>query len=237
MGVLHETGHALYERGLPAAYARQPVGEAAGMAAHESQSLIIEMQASRSDAFLSWLGPQLQTVFGGDPATYAQGNLARTMRRIRRGFIRVDADEMTYPAHVILRFRLEQALISGDLTVGDLRAAWNDGLHALLGITPPNDREGVLQDIHWYAGLFGYFPSYSLGAMAAAQLMAAARRDAPELDMALAQGDFSVLLGWLRAKVHGMGSRYGFNDLLRHATGKTLDPADFQAHLTQRYLT
>jgi carboxypeptidase Taq len=237
MGVLHETGHALYERGLPAAYARQPVGEAAGMAAHESQSLIIEMQASRSDAFLSWLGPQLQTVFGGDPATYAQGNLARTMRRIRRGFIRVDADEMTYPAHVILRFRLEQALISGDLRVGDLRAAWNDGLHSLLGITPPDDREGVLQDIHWYAGLFGYFPSYSLGAMAAAQLMAAARREAPELDMALGQGDFSVLLGWLRAKVHGMGSRYGFNDLLRHATGKQLDPSDFQAHLTQRYLT
>ena len=237
MGVLHETGHALYERGLPTAYARQPVGEAAGMAAHESQSLIIEMQASRSDAFLSWLGPQLQTLFGGDPATYAQGNLARTMRRIHRGFIRVDADEMTYPAHVILRFRLEQALISGDLKVPDLRAAWNDGLHALLGIRPANDREGVLQDIHWYCGLYGYFPSYSLGAMAAAQLMAAARRAVPEIDMALAQGNFAHLVGWLRTNVHAKGSRYGFNDLLLHATGKKLDPSDFQAHLTQRYLT
>ncbi len=237
MGVLHETGHALYERGLPAAHARQPVGEAAGMAAHESQSLIIEMQAARSDAFLSFLGPELHGVFGGDAAAYAPDNLGRLLRRVSRGFIRVDADEMTYPAHVILRFRLEQALISGDLVVADLPGAWNDGLHALLGITPRNDREGVLQDIHWYDGLIGYFPSYSLGAMAAAQLMAAARREVAGLDAALALGNLGPLLGWLRAKVHGQGSLHGFNDLLRHATGKPLDPKDFEAHLTARYLT
>lgn len=237
MGVLHETGHALYERGLPQAYARQPVGEAAGMAAHESQSLIIEMQASRSDAFLSFLGPELHAAFGGDAAAYAPANLARQLRRVHRGFIRVDADEMTYPAHVILRFRLEQALIAGDLAVVDLPGAWNDGMQDMLGITPPTDREGVLQDIHWYDGLVGYFPSYSLGAMAAAQLMAAARREVEGLDAALALGDFAPLVGWLRAKVHGQGSLYGFNDLLRHATGKRLDPSDFQAHLTARYLT
>jgi carboxypeptidase Taq len=237
MGVMHETGHALYERGLPAIWARQPVGEAAGMAAHESQSLIVEMQACRSDAYLSWLGPQLNEVFGGDAASYAPDNLGRMWRHVKRGFIRVDADEMTYPAHVILRFRLEQALVSGDLAVADLPGAWNDGLHHLLGITPPNDDQGCLQDIHWYDGGFGYFPSYTLGAMAAAQLMAAARRDIPGLDDAFARGDLSPLTGWLRIHVHGKGSLLGFNDLLRAATGKPLDPSDFEAHLSARYLS
>jgi carboxypeptidase Taq len=236
LGVLHETGHALYERGLPAAYARLPVGEAAGMAAHESQSLIVEMQASRSDAFLGFLGPVLAATFGGDPAPYAPANLAGLWRRIERGTIRVEADEMTYPAHVILRFRLEQALIAGDLTVNDLPGAWNDGLRALLGIVPPDDAQGCLQDIHWYDGAFGYFPSYTLGAMAAAQLMAAALRAVPGLLDALAEGDMAPLLGWLRAEVHGKASLLGFNDLLRAATGKPLDPADFEAHLTARYL-
>ncbi len=237
MGVLHETGHALYERGLPAAYARQPVGEAAGMAVHESQSLINEMQACRSDAYLGWLGPQLLATFGGAPAAYSGDNLARLWRRVERGCIRVDADEMTYPAHVILRFRLEQALISGDLAVADLPGAWNEAMQSLLGITPPDDAHGCLQDIHWYDGAFGYFPSYTLGAMAAAQLMAAARRAVPGLDAALAEGDHGPLLGWLRTHVHGQGSRLGFNDLLREATGKPLDPADFEAHLASRYLT
>jgi carboxypeptidase Taq len=236
MGVLHETGHALYERGLPAAYARQPVGRAAGMGAHESQSLILEMQSCRSDAYLSWLGPELLATFGGDPAPYAPQNLARLWRRVARGPIRVEADEMTYPAHVILRFRLEQALVSGDLAVADLPGAWNEGMTNVLGLTPADDSQGCLQDIHWYDGAFGYFPSYTLGAMAAAQLMAAARRAVPSVDAALAQGDHGPLLGWLRANVHVQGSRLGFNDLLRQATGKPLDPADFEAHLTARYL-
>jgi carboxypeptidase Taq len=237
LAVLHETGHALYERGLPAAHQREPVGDAAGMAAHESQSLIIEMQACRSDAFLSWLGPELHGTFGGDPRPYRAENLARLWRRVSRGFIRVDADEMTYPAHVILRFRLEQALIAGDLIVADLPGAWNDGFRELLGLTPPDDARGCLQDIHWYDGAFGYFPSYTLGAMAAAQLMAAARRSLHELDAALARGDLSPLLGWLREKVHGLGSLLDFNGLLRAATGKPLDPSDFEAHLTARYLS
>ena len=236
LGVLHETGHALYERGLPASYARQLVGEAAGMAAHESQSLIIEMQACRSDPFLAWLGPELHGTFGGDAAAYAAANLSRLWRRVERGFIRVDADEMTYPAHVILRFRLEQAMIAGDLKVADLPGAWRDGLIALLGVAPPDDARGCLQDIHWYDGGFGYFPSYTLGAMGAAQLMAAARRDVPELDAGLGRGDLAPLMAWLRLKVHGQGNRLGFNDLMRHATGKPLDPADFEAHLSARYL-
>ena len=237
LGVLHETGHALYERGLPADHARQPVGEAAGMAAHESQSLIVEMQACRSDAFLGFIGPRLHAAFGGDAAPYAPANLAGLWRRVQRGFIRVDADELTYPAHVILRFRLEIALIGGDLAVADLPGAWNEGFSRLLGITPPDDARGCLQDIHWHDGAFGYFPSYTLGAMAAAQLMRAARLAEPGLDAALAEGDFSVLQGWLRRHVHSQGSRLGFQDLLRAATGKPLDPADFMAHLRERYLT
>ena len=236
LAVVHETGHALYERGLPAAYARQPVGEAAGMAAHESQSLIVEMQACRSDPFLAFLGPRLHSAFDGDPAPYRSANLARLWRRVERGCIRVDADEMTYPAHVILRFRLEQALVAGDLVVADLPGAWNDGFAALLGITPPDDARGCLQDIHWYDGAFGYFPSYTLGAMSAAQLMVAARRAVPGLEAALGEGDLSPLLGWLRANVHGLGSLLSLDELLRQATGKPLDPSDFEAHLTARYL-
>jgi carboxypeptidase Taq len=236
LGVLHETGHALYERGLPPAYARQPVGEAAGMAAHESQSLIVEMQACRSDAFLRFLGGELRTRFGCDAAVVAPENLARLWRRVSRGFIRVDADEITYPAHVILRFRLEKAMIEGALQVADLPHAWNEGLEKLLGIRPPNDAKGCLQDIHWHDGAFGYFPSYTLGAMAAAQLMKAARVAAPGLDQALSEGDMAPLLGWLRAHVHGKGSLLGFQDLLRAATGKPLDPQDFMDHLRARYL-
>ena len=237
LAVVHETGHALYERGLPQAWARQPVGDAAGMAAHESQSLIVEMQAARTDAFLSWLGPELHRTFGGAEEPYEAANLARRWRRIERGFIRVDADEMTYPAHVILRFRLERAMIEGRLDVNDLPDAWNEEFRRLLGIVPPDDARGCLQDIHWYDGAFGYFPSYTLGAMAAAQLMAAARRALPDLDEALARGDLSPLLGWLRENVHGKGSLLDFNGLLEAATGKALDPRDFEAHLTARYLS
>ena len=236
LAVVHETGHALYERGLPEAYVRQPVGEAAGMAAHESQSLIVEMQACRSDAFLTFLGPLLRQTFGNDTAPYQPKNLGRLWRHVERTFIRVDADEMTYPAHVILRFRLEQALIDGTLAVADLPGAWNDGFRALLGMTPPDDARGCLQDIHWYDGAIGYFPSYTLGAMAAAQLMAAARRAIAGLDASLAQGDLSLLLHWLRDNVHGKGSLLEFNPLLQAATGEPLNPAHFQAHLTARYL-
>ncbi len=237
MGVMHETGHALYEAGLPARHARQPVGEAAGMAAHESQSLLIELQVCRSDTYLSWLGPQLHAAFGGEAALFTADNLGGLLRRVERGFIRVESNEVTYPAHVILRFRLERALIAGDLAVADLPGAWNEGMEALLGITPPDDRRGCLQDIHWYDGAFGYFPSYTLGAMAAAQIMAAIRRAVPDVDAAIARGDLSPLLSWVRREIHGRANLLGFNDLMRAATGKPLDAADFTAHLTARYLT
>jgi carboxypeptidase Taq len=233
MGVLHETGHAMYEQNLPTDWRRQLVGEAAGMAAHESQSLIIEMQTVRSDAYLSYLAPVLTAAFRKEITVPA---LKRRLRHVERSFIRVEADEMTYPAHVILRFWLEQALISGDLAVADLPGAWNEGFEKLLGVAVPNDRVGCLQDIHWHCGLIGYFPTYTLGAMAAAQLMAAARVAAPGLDAGFEKGDLSPLLAWLKANVHGHGARLGFNELLTKATGESLNPAAFEAHLTRRYL-
>jgi carboxypeptidase Taq len=234
LGVLHETGHALYEQNLPRRYMRQPVGNAAGMAIHESQSLIIEMQAVRSDAYLGYVAPVAAAAFG--KAITAAGLKAK-LRHVERSLIRVEADELTYPAHVILRFRLEEALISGDLAVGDLPGAWNDGLHAVLGLRPPDDRRGCLQDIHWYDGAFGYFPSYTLGAMAAAQLMAAARAAVPGLDAGLAAGDIGPLTSWLAANVHSMGARLGFHQVLVQATGEVLTPSAFETHLTGRYLS
>jgi len=237
MAVIHETGHALYERGLPASHARQPVGEAAGMAIHESQSLIVEMQACRNDEYIDWLGRSLHAAFGGDPKPYQVENLGRLWRRVEPGLIRVDADEMTYPAHVIMRFRLENAMVSGNLTVADLPGAWNGAIKDMLGITPPDDTKGCLQDIHWYDGIFGYFPSYTLGAMAAAQLMAVATRQTQGLKTAMGLGDLSPLINWLHVNVHAQGSLLGFNELLREATGKPLDPADFQSHLRARYLS
>ncbi len=234
MAVLHETGHALYERGLPETWARQPVGQAGGMAAHESQSLIMEMQACRSDAFLGWMSNELVAAFKGAGPAWAPANLARLWRRVERGFIRVDADEMTYPAHIIMRFKLERAMVAGDLAIRDLPGAWSDEMKRLRGITPPDDTHGCLQDIHWFEGMFGYFPAYTLGAMAAAQLMAAARAETPDMDRCLARGDLAPLTAWLRTHVHAQGSRLDFNELLTEATGRKLDPAAFEAHLRGR---
>ncbi|HEX9791493.1 MAG TPA: carboxypeptidase M32 [Kiloniellales bacterium] len=236
MGVLHETGHALYERGLPAAWRTQPVGAARGMAAHESQSLLMEMQACRSPEFVEYLAPLARAAFGGDGAAWTADNLKRMYNRVSPGFIRVDADEVTYPAHVILRYRLEKQIIAGDLAMADLPGAWNEGMRTLLGITPPDDGQGCLQDIHWYDGAWGYFPTYTLGAIAAAQLFAAAKAAAPEIPAAIGRGDFAPLVGWLRQNVHAWGSFHSTDDLLQQATGHPLDPQAFEAHLTARYL-
>lgn len=236
MGVLHETGHALYEQGRPAGHMNQPVGHARGMSVHESQSLLIEMQACRSREFIAYAGPLMREAFGGSGAAWETDALWRRYTRVERGFIRVDADEVTYPAHVILRYRLERAMISGDLALADLPGAWNDGMAELLGVTPPNDRLGCLQDIHWPSGAWGYFPTYTMGAMTAAQMFDAATRAVPDILPGIARGDFSPLVGWLRANVHAHGSLYETDELLTRATGKPLDAAAFKAHLKARYL-
>ncbi len=234
MGVLHETGHALYEAGLPKAWRSQPVGTSLGMVVHESQSLLIEMQVCRSRGFLGYLAPKLSETFGMRPSFDAD-NLYRDAIWVERGFIRVDADEVTYPLHIILRYRLEQALLAGDLAPKDLPGAWNDGMQDLLGITPPDDAKGCLQDIHWPGGAIGYFPCYTLGAIAAGQLFEAIRKAEPGIEEGIADGDFSGLIGWLRAHVHSKGSTTDMQSLLAESTGQTLKLDPYLAHLERRY--
>ena len=236
MGVLHETGHALYQRGLPAEWRLQPVGRARGMAVHESQSLLLEMQVCRSPAFLTFAAPILRETFAGNGPGWDAQALHRRQIRVQRSLIRVDADEVTYPAHVILRYHLEGAMIAGDLAPADLPGAWAEGLRQLLGIAPANDREGCLQDIHWYDGIWGYFPTYTLGALIAAQLFEAAREAMPDVLGAIAQGEFTPLFGWLREKVHSKGSLLSTAELVETATGRPLGTASFERHLHDRYL-
>ncbi|MFQ5971947.1 MAG: carboxypeptidase M32 [Alphaproteobacteria bacterium] len=237
MAVLHETGHAMYQLGLPEAWRYQPVGLARGMSMHESQSLLVEMQACRSREFLAFAAPVLREAFESDGAAWEAENLYRLYTRVTPAFIRVDADEVTYPAHVILRYRLERALIGGDLEIAELPGAWADGMKDLLGIVPPDDRRGCLQDIHWPAGVWGYFPTYTLGAMTAAQLFAAVKRDVGDVLPALGRGDFAPLMDWLRTHVHSRASLLSTEELLRAATGGPLDPGIYRAHLESRYLT
>jgi carboxypeptidase Taq len=206
------------------------------MSLHESQSLLMEMQACRSRPFLAWLAPIMAATFGaGDPA-WASDNLYRLVTQVRPDFIRVNADEVTYPSHVILRYRLEKAMVAGELEPEGLPAAWNAGMKELLGIVPPSDREGCLQDIHWYDGAWGYFPTYTLGAMTAAQLFDAACRALPDIPGALGRGDFGALRAWLKDHVHALGSSLPTPALVASASGRPLDAGVFKRHLESRYL-
>jgi len=237
MAVLHETGHAMYEQGLPRAWRGLPVGEAAGMAVHESQSLLMEMQVCRGREFLGYAAPIIREHLGTDSTgAWHADNLYLASTQVRRGLIRVDADELTYPLHVILRYELEQALMSGDLAVTDVPAAWDEKMrHYLDRGTKDDFRDGCMQDVHWFAGLFGYFPSYTMGAVIAAQLFAALRRKHPDAVEALARGNFAPLLTWLRGNVHGRGRLVSTDQLLVDATGSPLGPDAFKAHLRARY--
>lgn len=236
LGVLHETGHAMYDRGLPTDWRLQPVGAPRGMVLHESQSLLLEMQACRSAEFIAVLAGKVRDILGVSGPTYEAENLLALNNRVAPGFIRLDADEITYPAHVILRYRLERALIEGRMDADDLPMAWNDGMDDLLGLRPPCDRLGCLQDIHWYDGAWGYFPTYSLGAMAAAQIFDAAHRANPDLLSQIGQGNFAPLMAWLGREIHSQASVMSTDALLQQATGRSLDPSIFQAHLKARYL-
>lgn len=236
MGVLHESGHALYEQGRPRAWLSQPVGSARGMSMHESQSLLMEMQACRSLEFTSYLAPLLREAFARSGPAWDAANLHRHAIRVEPGFIRVDADEVTYPAHILVRYELERALIAGDMPLADLPYAFNAGIKDLLGLDVPNNRVGCLQDIHWPGGSWGYFPTYTMGAMIAAQLFDAARAADTDIVPGIARGDFTPLLGWLRTNVHSLGSSLQTPDILIAATGKPLDAAIYQRHLRRRYL-
>ncbi|HID9037936.1 TPA: carboxypeptidase M32 [Klebsiella variicola] len=235
-GVIHETGHARYEQNLPRPWVDQPVGLARSTAIHESQSLFFEMQLGRSEPFLNRLLPAVRERFGDQPA-FSSDNFVAWNQRVKPGFIRVDADEVSYPAHVILRYEIERALIDGEIEVDDIPALWDEKMQHWLGLsTTGNYRDGCMQDIHWTDGGFGYFPSYTLGAMYAAQLMAAARRALPTLDRDIAEGDFSALFDWLRQNIWQHGSRFSTSQLIQQATGEDLNSRYFREHLTARYL-
>ena len=206
------------------------------MAIHESQSLFFEMQLGRSKAFLTRLLPAVIERFGAQPA-FNDENFIAWNQQVKPGLIRVDADEVSYPAHVILRYEIERALINGEIEVDDIPALWDEKMQHWLGLsTVGNYRDGCMQDIHWTDGGFGYFPSYTLGAMYAAQLFHAARTALPHLDAAIAEGDFSALFEWLRQNIWQHGSRFTTTQLIESATGEALNSRYFRQHLTARYL-
>ena len=236
MGTIHETGHARYEQNLPRALLGQPVALARSMAIHESQSLAFEMQLGRSRAFAGLLAPLLRAQFG-EQAALAPGNLHRLMTRVEPGFIRVDADELTYPAHVILRYRIERSLIEGSIEAEDIPALWDEAMVSLLGVdTRGNYKDGCLQDVHWSSGAFGYFPCYTLGAMYAAQWFAAIRRGVPDLDARIARADLAPVFDWLLENIWSQASRWNTADLATRASGEPLNPQHFRRHLEARYL-
>jgi carboxypeptidase Taq len=236
LATLHEAGHALYEAGLPHEHAFMPVGRARGATAHESQSTMVEMQAGRSREFLSWLAPQCADAFGGDPAAWTVANILNTYRRVGSGFIRVEADEISYPLHIILRYRIEQALLRDDLKVADIPGAWSDISQAMFGRRPPDHATGCLQDMHWAVGLFGYFPNYALGVSLAAQLFERAVEDDPAVLANLADGDFGPYRAWVAPRIHAKASQVSFADLVVGATGAPLSAAALERHLRRRYV-
>ncbi|GIU41705.1 carboxypeptidase M32 [Shewanella sairae] len=234
MGIVHETGHAKYEQGLPIAWRGQPAGLARSMALHESQSLFCEMQVGRGSGFLKLIQPHLKGLLGCDLSHEKLNNI---YTRVTPGHIRVDADEVTYPCHILLRFEAEKALVSGELAVADLPDFWSSQMQSLLGINTDGDyKNGCMQDIHWAVGELGYFPSYTLGAMYAAQFKQAMESQIGSVETLINNGRLGDVMHWLQTHVWSQGSLLEIDELMRQATGETLNPAHFKRHLENRYL-
>jgi carboxypeptidase Taq len=231
---IHEVGHACYEQAINQDYLLTPLGAGVSMGVHESQSRIYENQLGRSRAFTGWLYGQMRDAFG-DFGVADEDMFYRIVNRVSDGFIRTEADELQYNLHVLLRFDLERALMGGDLQVDDLEAAWNDRFKADFGYAVDKPSNGVLQDVHWSVGLFGYFPTYSLGNVYAGCLHEALRRDQPQLDAQLAQGDTSHATEWLRHAVQNHGGLYQPGDLMARAIGKTPSEAPLLGYLTKKF--
>ncbi len=236
-GSIHETGHGLYEQGLPAEHLGTALGINAGMPMHESQSRLWENQVARSRSFWSHFEPRWRELFAAQTQGVSSEDLYLAVNAVEPTLIRVDADEVTYNLHIVLRFEIEKQLFSGELAVRDLPAAWRKASAELVGLQPADDRTGVLQDVHWSDGAFGYFPSYCLGNMIAAQLWARVRALRPQLDDDFARGDFTWLLRWLRENIHTQARRYGTLELVHRVTGEELSPRHLIAYLQDRYGT
>lgn len=223
-GVLHETGHGLYEQGLPAKWERTPLGDSASLGIHESQSRLWENQVGRSRGFWRWLAPKFRQCFPAHPYDWQQ--IWPALHTIEPSLIRVEADEGTYNLHIALRFELERKLLAGDVTVAELPGAWDDLYQDYLGLRATNAADGVLQDIHWSQGMFGYFPTYTLGTMTAAQLAKAAAAELGDLDELFAAGEMKQLLAWLRDRIHRHGAFHSAAELVEMATGRPLEAKD-----------
>ncbi|OGB93226.1 MAG: peptidase M32, partial [candidate division NC10 bacterium RBG_16_65_8] len=233
--ILHETGHGLYDQGLDPEHYGTPMGEAVSLGIHESQSRLWENFVARSRAFWEYWFPQARQAFPEALAGVGLDAFVFAVNDVRPSLIRVDADEATYNLHILLRFELEQAVIAGDLSVADLPAAWRDGMTRLLGITPPDDAQGCLQDIHWSGGSFGYFPTYTLGNLYAAQFFARAQAELGDLDEQFRRGEVLPLKEWLNRKIHREGQRYRAADLVTAVTGEPLNPEYLLRHLRQKF--
>jgi carboxypeptidase Taq len=232
---IHELGHALYEQGLPASEYGLPLGEAASLSIHESQSRLWENNIGRGRAFWQrWL-PELRSWFPEQLKNVDDEQFFRGINKVQPSLIRTEADEVTYHFHVFIRYDLEKKLIEGSLAVRDIPTYWNESYKNLLGITPPDDKQGCLQDVHWSHGSFGYFPTYSLGSLYAAQFFAAAQEAIPDLNELVAQGDTSHLLEWLRREIHVHGRRYTSDELCKRITAQSLSSGYFTRYVRQKY--
>ncbi|MBI5837905.1 MAG: carboxypeptidase M32 [Candidatus Eisenbacteria bacterium] len=234
-GVMHETGHALYEQGIDPANHGLPMGEAVSLGIHESQSRTWENMVGRGRPFWKHFYPTLQKAWspaydGVDPEAFYFA-----VNTVRPSMIRVEADEVTYNLHILVRYEIERDLFAGRLAVKDLPSAWNGRMKEYLGIKPKNDAEGVLQDIHWSSGLIGYFPTYTLGNLYGAQIFDAVRRQIPDLDARIGRGDLETLREWLREKVHRHGMRWLPADLVREVTGQEPDASYYMRYLREKF--
>lgn len=232
---MHEGGHAMYEQGIDPSLARTVLATGASMAVHESQSRMWENLVGRSRSFWRFFYPRLQEFFPSQLGNVDMETFYKAINKVQPSFIRVEADEATYNLHVMLRLELEIALMEGKMQVKDLPEAWNQRMRDYLGITPPNDRLGVLQDVHWSGGSIGYFPTYALGNLVSAQIWQVVKKDLPDLEEQIAQGKFSELLNWLRIHIHRHGAKFEPQTLVQRVTGSKIDPQPYVEYLRAKY--
>jgi carboxypeptidase Taq len=234
-GTLHECGHGLYEQGVSQTLERTPLGGGASLGIHESQSRLWENLVGRSRSFWRFFFPRLRSAFSDVLSNVSLENFYRAINRVQPSLIRVEADEVTYNLHVLLRFELEVEVLKDDLKVADLPEAWNSRMKSYLGVVPPDDSQGVLQDVHWSNGLIGYFPTYTLGNLVSVQLFEAAQRERPLILEQAEKGEFSELLAWLRKRMHEFGRKLLPAELVERATGKPLQASLYVDYLKSKY--
>jgi len=232
---MHEAGHGMYQQGLAPSLSRTILANGASMALHESQSRMWENLVGRSRAFWRFFYPKLQSTFPTQLGNVSLEQFYKAINKVEPSYIRTEADEATYNLHVMLRLELEIALMEGSIKVAELPEAWNSRMQEYLGVTPRNDSEGVLQDVHWSGGMIGYFPTYALGNLVSVQLWDVINRDIPDLESQIEHGEFGMLLGWLREKVHRHGQKFDPQDLVKRVTGSKIDPQPYVRYLTNKY--